>query len=463
MDSRSPASSPTQVTPDDITAFTPSSANRPDLKSRSSKNREIVPETSSPTPVTADKQEDADDDIAKVKLFDLGDLLKKGLDEEDRRNTIEERRKALALLKQTQLRQQKWGGKAKAGNESEDELSITPKAEPTVRFADIKPAHAQRTARSVLANFKPSDSSSKSRQTVLKFAGKHAGVKEELTETMVDFAGKTFKHANLRTTNGGARPAGQKANREHLITQNHLNALTLAGHLKQAVSLREQKELLFKVKKRNLPPREAEKLDGLIQALVEREKAGASWESDKDEEEEEEDDDFQPSGSDEDGEIEGEGTDDNDDALQYSGDEEEGGAVPEVQVGEEEVSEDAGAEDLEDDVSMDDDQDADKENEPTPTAKDRKGKAPERPAHVSSPSQRQPLVEVQTARSATPPPAMPSTLVDISGFGSGGGSPGFSQLFEATQAAGPSMTAVRSIPTNEAVETDSAGCVCRSA
>lgn len=359
------------------------------------------------------------------------------------RDLIEAKRRLLFLKKEAIIRELKWQGRVERGADADEELSITPKPEPVVRFADVKPSTSHRTAKSVLDNFMNHHNQiAKNRQAVLKLAGRNSSPHEEVTETMADFAGKTFKHADMRAANGGARPAGQKRNREVLITQNDLNHLTMAQHQQQAVLLRKKKEMMFNIKKKMvIPPRQTEKLDEMIESLAAREQAGISLDDEEDEDEEGEDDDFEPSGSEADREEEEAG-----EALQYSGDEGEA-----VKAGAEDGNIDTDAEEDDTDrmdIELEADVDGDKENEPPVAESSRKAESslslgtPRQPLATTSRSQRTPLGEIEADQSTSTPRGFASTFVDVGGFGSGGGSPGFSQLFEATQAAGPSGEAV---------------------
>lgn len=437
-DNGSQASSPMQVTPDEISAFTPSSTTRPNCKPGAKRLPNKLSENSSPTPTIPGKihLHASDEQDAGMSL---DDQLARDLARYETRDHVEAKRQFLRLKKEATLRELKWKGKAKHMDDSDEELSIAPKPEPIVRFIDVKPNTTIRTAKSVLSNYKPSNASNKNRQAVLKLAGRKSSPHEELTETMADFAGKTFKHADMRASNGGARPAGQKINREALINQKDLNALTMAQHQKQALLLRIKKEEMYNVKRKiAIPPKQTAKLEELermIEAMAAREKAGISIEDDDNEDEEEDDDDFQPSGSEADGQEVEEG-----DALQYSGDEDEDDAAD----GEDEDVE-VEVEDANDmDIELEAENDGDKENEPpipetSSHTESRESRKTPRPLHAStSRSPRQPLGEVESSQKAGTPQAFASTFVDVGGFDNEGGSPGFSQLFEATQAAGPS-------------------------
>jgi hypothetical protein len=434
-------SSPMQVTPlDEITAFTPSSTSRPDVKvKRDGKRQTMVPGTSSPTPIALGLHNPSgsdDDEYAVPKpLKGFMEIVAEERAKAEKAEFIEARRRILAKRKQEHMKALKWTGKGRDNGNSDDELSITPQPQPAVRFADVKPTAGPRTARSVLTNYLDT-TGGKHRQVATQFVGKKA-VKEEISETMADFAGKTFKHADMRIMNGGSRPAGQKANRDKVITQRDLDAMTLKEHQRQALRIQQKKEQTFGVRKRHLPTREVQDLEAQIEELRAREarRFGEPEEDDEDAE----DGDYQGSDEEED-EVEVEAEE-----VQYSGEEDNGGLDIEKQ-GEEEESD--GATDIE--------IDADKENDIGTASKDHitvsleEGSSPIKAQHVVSDQAtprpfREPLSELQVGQADATPQALESTFVDISGFGSGG-SPGFSQLFEATQAAGSGEMVSRAIP-----------------
>jgi len=420
----SPVSSPHQVTPEEITAFTPSSTAREDQKRQlNSKRQMIVPGTSSPTPLVLGAEDDdagpADWDQEGARLPTFGELMAEDRAKTAKAEQIEARRRILERRKQDHMKALKWTG---GGGHSDDELSIIPKAQPAVRFVDIKPT-AGRTARNVIDNFVNASGPSRQRQA-LQFTGRRSSGKEELTETMAEFAGKTFKHADLRTTSGGSRPAGQKANKAKAITPNDLGEMMRERHRQQAQKIQEKKEKAFGARKRPMPSREAPDLEAQIEELRAREASRLQYdqEEEADEDEDEDDEDYQ--GSDEE-EVDG----GDEEEVQYSGEED----AIEAGVVEDEQSE-TGTE-----------IDVDQENQPTSHQVDKIADSIEQDSPVKSSTipthqestprpSREPLAEVQPTQNNATPQGLDSTFVDISGFGSGGGSPGFSQLFEATQA-----------------------------
>jgi hypothetical protein len=413
----SPVSSPHQVTPEEITAFTPSSTARQDQKRQlKSKRQMIVPGTSSPTPLIGVQDHEAevpDWDQEGALLPSFGELMAEDMAKTAKAEQVEARRRILERRKQDHLKALKWTG---GGGHSDDELSIEPKAQPAVRFVDIKPT-AGRTARNVIDNFVNTSGPSRQRQA-LQFTGRRSSGKEEVTETMAEFAGKTFKHADLRIASAGSRPAGQKANKAKAITSNDLGEMMRERHRQQALMIQEKKEKAFGAKKRPMPSRKAPDLEAQIAELRAREASRLQYEEEEEADEDEDDEDYQ--GSEEDG-VEGD-----EEEVQYSGDED----AIEAGVAEDEQSE-TGTE-----------IEADQENQPTSHQADKIADSIEEDSPVKASTipgstprpNREPLAEVQTTQNTATPQGLDSTFVDISGFGSGGGSPGFSQLFEATQA-----------------------------
>ena len=397
----------------------------------------IVPGTSSPTPLAATQQEANvpgwDEEI--TPLPSLKEFMEEETAKAARAEFIEARRRVLQRKKQEQLKNLKWtGGQHK--DHSDDDLSIMPKAQPAVRFAELKPSTG-RNARNVLEDFVNSSASSRRQQAVLQFTGKRSSGNEDLTETMVEFAGKTFKHGDLRNTNGGSRPAGQKANKSRPITARELDAMMREKHRLQAQKIQQTKEKAFGVRKRPVPSRESIDFEAQIEELRAREAMRMQYDDDEEEEDEdEEDEDYQGSGDEEEG-VEG----GDEGEVQYSGEEdaiEAGGDEEDHQQSE------AGTE-----------VDIDQENQPLSQAVDKVIESIEQESPLKSSSlpqrtspvpDREPLAEIRPTQTDNAPLELDSTFVDISGFGSGGGSPGFSQLFEATQMPGATGTVC---PTSE--------------
>lgn len=415
-------SSPHQVTPEEITAFTPSSTARQDQKRPANGKRQmIVPGTSSPTPLGPGPEEEASvpawDEETKP-LPNFGDLIAEDMAKIAKAEEVEARRRILQRRKQEQMNNLKWTGGHDHGH-SDDDLSIMPKVQPAVRFVDIKPS-TSRNARNVLENFVNSSASSRRQQAVLQFTGKRSSGNEDLTETMVDFAGKTFKHADLRNM---ARPAGQKSNKSKPITAKDLDVMMREKHRQQAQKIQQTKEKAFGVRKRPVPSREAVDYNAQIEELRAREAMRMQYDDEEEEDEDEEDEDYQASGDEEEG-VEGV-----DEEVQYSGEED---ATAADGAEEEDRESEAGTE-----------VDADQENQPPSSLVNKDSveqKSPAKPTHINMPPPvREPLAEIQPTQTDDVV-ELDSTFVDISGFGSGGGSPGFSQLFEATQAPGATGT-----------------------
>jgi hypothetical protein len=242
---------------------------------------------------------------------------------------------------------------------------------------------------------------------------------------MAEHAGRTFKHADLRMANGGSRPAGQKANKQRVITATELHAMMREKHRLQSLKIQAKKEKEFGIKKRPMPSREPQNLVEQIELLRAREAARLRWEEEgQDEDEDEEDGDYQ--GSDEDGNIEN----DEEEEVQYSGEEDAAVGDEDERLPSEDGTE---ADDQENQPLLDDDVVETEKGQSSP----KKAVQPTSPLPENTPRpSREPLTEVRLGQTDGTPRELASTFVDISGFGSGGGSPGFSQLFEATQAAG---------------------------
>ena len=420
-------SSPHQVTPEEITAFTPSSTARADQKRPANGKRQmIVPGTSSPTPLVPGLQDESnvtDWNEEPESLPSFGELMAEDMAKFAKAEEVEARRRILQRRKQDQLKNLKWTG-GHDNSHSDDELSIMPKAQPAVRFVDLKPS-TSRNARNVLENFVNSSASSRRAQAVLHFTGKRSSGTEELTETMVDFAGKTFKHGDLK--NLGSRPAGQKANKSKPITARDLDVMMREKHRLQAQKIQQTKEKAFGIRKRFVPSRESIDLDAQIEELRAREASRQQYDDEEEEDEDEDDEDYQGSG--EEGNAEGE-----EEEVQYSGEEDAIGAGE----AENDLESEAGTQ-----------ADEDQENQPISRSYNKIAEsiAQDSPVKPSSLRQgspprpnRKPLAEVTPTQTDDVPAELDSTFVDISGFGSGGGSPGFSQLFEATQAPGATDT-----------------------
>ena len=281
------------------------------------------------------------------------------------------------------------------------------------------------SAKAVLQRDNASPKLSKQKLDFLRRAGKSARTKGDVTETLAEFVGKTFDHAGLRRANGGAKPAGQKKGRESAISMQQVNAMIYAGHKAQAAAFREQREKDWG-KVRSLPHRREQDMESIIKAS---EKLDAKYEPMSDEDDNA-DDEFIPDDEDEDEEEEG------GEAEVFSGESDE-------ELEEAEDEEAAGESDTEGT--------ANKENEPLEVSVESDGEEPivqrkhrstarraidsdddgDITVMVTNKTARLPLAEVEID-SALIRPEQNAMLV---GFGD---SPGFSQLFEATQLNDPS-------------------------
>jgi len=360
--------------------------------------------------------EDRDDE----RLPDIAELLEQ---EEKRRQQVEAR-KRMAEVKAAAIR-----ASANAEANLDDDLDIyhdTPRSKPEVRHLKDARGRDVPDARAVLAKTSAIPAVSKQRQAMLRRAGKIARPKEDVTETFVDFAGKAFKHAELKGINAGAVPAGQKKGRDNLISQAQVDAMIRAKHQQQIAALQKKKEEDWG-RVRPLPKKEQQDM----QAILEMTARAAEDARDESEEDDGEDDEFIPERDDEDQE---------DGGMEYSG--EENGA--------EEGSDEEVGEDLE---SVGTDKEAlpavaaeMDEDEIAPVIR-RKPRVSNRAVFDSDeegdtkppPSTiRPPLAEVTISPQAI---SLVGQDLDLSGFGSG--SVGFSQLFEATQPADQPTAIVR--------------------
>jgi len=209
-----------------------------------------------------------------------------------------------------------------------------------------------------------------------------------------------------------------------------LDVMMREKHRLQAQKIQQTKEKAFGVRKRPVPSRESIDFEAQIEELRAREAMRMQYDEEE-EDEDEEDEDYQGSGDEEDG-VEG----GDEDEVQYSGEEDA------IEVGGDEEEEDQQSE-------AGTEVDADQENQPLSQSADRITKSIEQesplkrsslPHRDSPPPNREPLADIQPTQTDNAPAELDSTFVDISGFGSGGGSPGFSQLFEATQMPGATGT-----------------------
>ena len=475
-----PSSSPLQTTPpDDIASFTPSSHDRIRMPVKSSVSMSKMSieghRSSSPTPAfdlrpkasvnatvvpaTSDGQEDDER---------IPDLMA-ALERERAIDAADEIRKARAE-RLYRVKQEALVAKAKvttpaadanADDDDDNDFTILPDQQTPV---PVRQARFDRgsspSAKAIFGKGKASPAISKQRQDLLRRAGRSTRPRSDLTETYVEFAGKTFDHAGLRRANGGTKRAGQKNGRDVVISQQQANGLLYKSHMVQVAGVRTQKEEDFG-KVRNLPQKQVRDMSALIEASAKYADRAMSR-NDADEDADEEDDDFVPED-----EIDEEGP--------LSGEDEEMG---DEEIGSPQAREDAASgSDIEHIGSpiAGSAEDANKENEPasidlmgrsgvviedemeddTPMIKRR----PRPSARIATDSDdedsavapRAPLAEItpQSERRTAP---TPSPALDLAGFGDGG-SPSFSQLFEPTQLNGPSAN-VSYYPMTRAVQSD---------
>lgn len=399
------ASQPVRPSPpvypsDDIQQFTPSSG----PNNRRERLPAKVAATSSPTPgpsKVAFNLKDFDDDDEEDDT--LHGSLNRRIEARGKQDRLKEAKlRALAAM----------NTKTTAFPVEDDDLIIIPEPKP------------EEQPRLAFSNHKGPDA-----------RGKHAA-KKTTTETHMVFAGRQFGHADLKQANGGARPAGQKKGRDQTVTSQQVEAQILARHQEQVRSIVEKKEALYG-KGRQLPPKEV--LD-LSKVLAQR-SASPDVVADSDDD----DDDYAPEDADD------------------EADENERGMMDISQ------TESSHVDAISDEMEGDDD---DKENNPGASiAPEEEDETPLRLPNIRSTRRRvnfasddedeTPVKHDTALRDAVEGrinagPAAGSAQAASPGFdiafgsGSFGGSGGFSQLFNETQApvgaGGDGFAALRDIP-----------------
>ena len=307
-----------------------------------------------------------------------------------------------------------------AQNDSDDDFDIYHDAPPPNKLVDTT-RRKHPDAKAILNKTNGVPAVSKQRQAMLHRAGKVARPREDVSETFVDFAGTTFGHAELRRANAGAAPAGQKKGRESMISQAQVDSMIKSKHQLQIAALQKQKEEDWG-RARALPQRQKQDVEAILEMTTQ-----AAEEAREDSEAEDTDDeDFLPEGASEDGQVLYSGDESGEDTLDDDEvDERSESAHPGHSGTDKENHPDAPAEDEED--------------EPEPIIH-RKVRATARFAidsddeNDATPRARAPLAEVEVPLQQT------DDGLDLSGFDDG--SPGFSQLFEATQAADQATASV---------------------
>ncbi|WWC88155.1 uncharacterized protein L201_003060 [Kwoniella dendrophila CBS 6074] len=479
---KSPQTSPSQQTPpdDDIIGFTPSSGLRRPLGTTST-SRISIENPNTPTPAHHRKGKDrvvvpgtsegaeSDDDEQDFNRF-----MEKQQRLDKEREAREARIKKLLEFKQQQIAAKQVSAKqqtaklnlqqrhSSSDNEREeslqqqhqkededsdlefaDENEITPKKNKKLEEEAMKMINGRKVpgAKAILSRTVGKATISKQKQGILAKAGilhkqkKHhqGGEDRDISETYLDFAGKTFSHANQKQLNGGSKPPNQKKGREEVLSKEELENYMKLSHQQQVKNLQKSKESVFG-KGKQLPQKVEQDYSQILVQAAKDDLNNANEEDGNGEDEDDED--YNP-----------EADDEEEDKMIWSGDEAEA---------EEEFADD-------DDVDQENTLEGNEENtnqaSPTATLEDdeedvtpiikRKPRASARVAFNSddedtqlrirsSPIQRAPLAEVHV-----PQPTAKSTQAeddgfggfDLGGFGEASGSQGFSQLFGATQAA----------------------------
>ena len=415
-------SSPAHRTPaDEVVAFTPSSADYVDPHlndaglSKGSTKAMLTSSTVSRYTRRAEDSatfENQDDEM----LPDLDEML----EQVTKRQEQKEKQQRLAGIKAAALKAAK--SLLKATGNSDDDFDIF--EDSPARLAQnpvVENFHRKvPDARAVLNKTFAVPAVNKQRQAMLRRAGKIARPKDDVTETFVDFAGKTFKHAELRRFNAGAMPAGQKKGRDNVLSQAQMDVIIQAKHQKQISALQKQKEQDWG-RVRALPIKERADMDAILEMNAEAAHDDRYESVDEDEDEDEDDEDFVLEGHHQDEEV---------DQREFSGEESEQAAYEEGE--DEDGSETADADKTNGPSDASDVED----DEPTPVVC-RKARASYRVALDSddemsiSPQHstvRDPVMNVAPLERASD---MPPASFDLGGFA--GSSVGFSQLFEKTQ------------------------------
>ena len=422
------ASSPTHAAPsDEIRPFTPSSdhrskEDRPSTASASSPTAHISQNAKEAVLGTSDAEDDDDD----LVLPDLDEVMGAEMERARKEKELAARAKLLAERKAAALRLQQ-----SREDDIDDDFEVVKETAKAVKFEEPRRGP---DAKAILGigNAAGPAPISKERQDLLKRAGMLARrKKEDATETFVDFAGKAFKHAEMKRENGGARPAGVKKGRDTALTGAQLDQMIRQKHLEQAAMLRKKKDEEWG-QTRQLPEKRTTNIEELVQA-------SSSHQEVEEQESEDEDGEFVPDGDigddEAESEVEGEGED-----IQFSGEEDEG--PDRSDEGEEEDDE---REEESTAVS-----DTNKENRPEEDEEEtiirRKAKPTIRVAidsddeEITPRASRQPLAEIQQASPTAQKRATQNFdgfnfggELNLGGFGEDSQSGGFSQLFEPTQ------------------------------
>lgn len=445
----SPRTSPSQKTPaDPIAAFTPSASEMRDLRPFGSE--EVMGGTpSSPTrhiakPSGANGLPTDEEELRPIETILAADLARRA--KEDRLRLLEQRK--AAVLKMRSDTKQQAAHRQMLDDEDFEVLPADAERLPKSN-SEVKPGRTERpipNAKAILNRVYTTTSPALSRnqQRILQQAGKLSRAKNStVTETFAEFAGKTWKHAELKQADGGAKPAERKEGRDVSITKDQLDHMNLQGHNRQSLMLRHKKEQEWNRGSKPLPPKRQHNFAALVVASSSREAQDTDSEGD--------DDDFVPDV--EDGLVDEDGSDEDeeDEQLRYSGEEDEGDELSDAVNGEEE-----NGSDREPSASGDDAVDeprsqspgTDKENMLAPNKFDKLNtRAQFRNEDATPRASRRPLTDIQppspTLRSSTPTlQSTSASLAQRRGEGNDDllsegfeldSAGGFSQLFQDTQ------------------------------
>ncbi|WVQ85692.1 hypothetical protein IAT38_007858 [Cryptococcus sp. DSM 104549] len=306
-----------------------------------------------------------------------------------------------------------------AANDSDSDLDITVEKTPVKPEAKVLvPATVEAGSRDPRAAINAAAAASRLTKAELLTRGhanKLSAKQQDATETYMEVAARVPDHAGMKFRNGGARPAGMKKGRDEALSQKALDKAILKKHKAQAQGVSSRRAQMFG-KGAVLP--EKEELDYKEMLARATQAAQKAEEEEEAEDEDAEDGDYAP--------------DEEEKAPVYSG--EEDGAEGDAEGADEEM-------DVDEPVRQ----------STAPPAVESEDDEEATPVIRRNPKSRQARVVRDSDDEDMPPPPMQQRTpvaapaaseddgfggFDLGGFGSDGGSPGFSQLFGETQVDG---------------------------
>lgn len=165
--------------------------------------------------------------------------------------TAAAKRKSLDARKKAALEKLRESSRRAAVKEEDSLDVVLPPPQPSVTAVERQAPDALAIFNRTAAVAAPS----KRQQHFSKMAGKHRP-RKPLTETHAEYAAQKFGHADLKRSNAGSRPAGQKAGRDEPVQQTQVNDNLLRHHQKQASEISKLKEAKYGGA-RQLPPKES--------------------------------------------------------------------------------------------------------------------------------------------------------------------------------------------------------------